>query len=386
MDAKPIRTAQGLVQHGVMENGLCTDCGACVSLCPYFRHHRDATVIRHPCDSAEGRCYGYCPRTPTDLDELRRGLYGTTTVVPELGPFLGLYMTRAADEEVRAAAQHGGSVSALLSLALEEGWVDTAVVASEARDGLPQSLAVHDAAGALAAAGSKFVITPTVGGFHEAARGSHQRIGVVSTPCQALALAKMRLDALKGEESSVRKLRLVIGLFCGWALSWRAFQALLRDRLGEAPILGVDIPPSKHQCMQVRTEAGRVEIDMQDVLPCLRNNCRYCLDLTAEFSDLSVGSARSPEGWEVDRRWNQLIVRTPLGQALLDLARKRGVLEFKQVPNGNLDKLRHAALNKKRTAMDNLRAKSGAPDDLLYLRCDDPALLALPREGDNAAA
>ena len=78
-----------------MDQGLCTNCGACVSLCPYFRHHRDATVILHPCDSAEGRCYRYCPRTPTDLDELRRRLYDITTVIRELGPFLGLYMTRA---------------------------------------------------------------------------------------------------------------------------------------------------------------------------------------------------------------------------------------------------------------------------------------------------
>ena len=374
METPDENRGQAGLQRAVLEQGLCTDCGACVDLCPYFRHYRDATVILHPCDNAEGRCYRYCPRTPTDVDQLRKRLYDDTAVIPELGPFLGLYMTRAADDRVRAAAQHGGTVTALLALALEAGRIDAALVAGDPQDGLPATRTVQDAAGTVAAAGSKFVITPTVAAFHAAARGVHERIGVVATPCQALALAKVRSDALKGEETPVGKLQLVIGLFCGWALSWRAFTTLLQQRLGGARILSVDIPPSKHRCMEVRTAAGRMQIDMEEVLPCLRDNCRYCLDMTAEFSDLSVGSARSPEGWEVDRGWNQLIVRTARGQALLDLARERGVLEFKDVPAGHLETLRQAALTKKRTAVRNLRAKSGRPDDLLYVRCDDPAL------------
>jgi coenzyme F420 hydrogenase subunit beta len=72
--------------------------------------------------------------------------------------------------------------------------------------------------------------------------------------------------------------------------------------------------------------------------------------MTAEFSDLSVGSARLPEGWETARFWNQVIVRTKRGSDLLDLARRKGVLEFREVPAGNLEKLKAASLNKKRTA------------------------------------
>ena len=86
---------------------------------------------------------------------------------------------------------------------------------------------------------------------------------------------------------------------------------------------------------------------MEEVQTCIRESCRYCYDLTCEFADLSVGSARSPEGWTVDRGWNQVLVRTERGQRLLDLARSRGILEFKAVPPENLDKLKSASLSKR---------------------------------------
>ena len=99
--------------------------------------------------------------------------------------------------------------------------------------------------------------------------------------------------------------------------------------------------------------------------------------MTAEFSDISVGSARLPEGWEVARGWNQVIVRSQTGQELMDLARSRGVLEFREIPQGNLERLKKASLNKKRTALKNLVQKSGSSKDLLYLDENDPALRTL---------
>ena len=77
--------------------------------------------------------------------------------------------------------------------------------------------------------------------------------------------------------------------------------------------------------------------------------------MTAEFADLSVGGARSADGWDVDKGWNQVIVRSEKGAELLNLARKKGVLEFKETPEGALDKLKGASLGKKRTGSENLR-------------------------------
>ncbi len=356
---------QAWIKNRVMNQGLCTGCSACVGLCPYQDFYRDETVILHDCDRDYGRCQHYCPRSPTDTQALLDRFYDPSDLVDGLGACRAIYLARAADARVRRNAQHGGTVSALTALALEEGIIDTAVVSE--RDDLLRARAVAVTSPGQVALGAKtkFSLSPTVALFNRLSR-EPGKIGVVATPCQALALAKMRAMPFPGDEERVGRLKLVIGLFCGWALSWRRLKSLLQERVGEREIVGLDIPPSGHRCMEVHTGQGVVEIPMEAVEPCVRESCRYCYDLTCEFADLSVGSARSPEGWEVDRHWNQVIVRSEGGERLLEKARARGVLEFREVPGKNLDRLRHAAINKRRMAVANLGAKAGGEGDLVY--------------------
>jgi len=372
-----LSTGQKELKEGVLNAGLCINCGACVNLCPYFAAYKDRTVTLHVCDLEEGRCYAYCPRTPTDLEFLRRSLFDPDDLTAELGPFKGLYITRAADETVRASAQHGGTVSALMALALEESLIDAAVLAEESERYLPQGIAVEDSSEVKRRGGSKFVTSPTVAAFNAAASSGYDKIGVVATPCQTLALAKMRLKPQPAKDDYIDKLRLVIGLFCGWAFSWRDLSKLLQDKAEEASILGMDIPPSKYECMEVYTTNGTLTIPLDEVLPCVKEGCQYCFDMTAEFSDLSVGSARLPEGWDTAKGWNQVIVRSQAGQELLDLARSKGVLEFRDLPDGNLEKLKTASMNKKRFCVESLIKKSGSPDELLYLDPHDPVFSSL---------
>ena len=377
MKAKKKSGGQKELRERVLDAGLCTNCGACVNLCPYAASFKDNLIIVDQCDREEGRCYAFCPRTPTDLQSLRQTLYEPGDLTPELGPFKGFYLTRAADQRVRQAAQHGGTVTTLISLALQEGLIDTAVVAESGGNFLPEGVAVQEAAKLRKLARSKFVVSPNLAAFHKAAKGDSRGIGIIATPCQALALAKMRLKPFPDQDSNIGKLKLTIGLFCGWALSWRGLKNLLAEKIGNNSIVGLDIPPSKHHSMEVHTTNGIIEISLDEVLPAVRNSCNYCWDMTAEFSDISVGSARLPEGWEVARGWNQVIVRTRAGQELLEMARSRGLLEFRDMPEGNLERLKKASVNKKRTALKNLVGKSGNPKDLLYLDGQDPVLRTL---------
>jgi coenzyme F420 hydrogenase subunit beta len=286
-------------------------------------------------------------------------------------------MTRATDIRVRESAQHGGTVTALLSLALQEGLIDGAVVAQDGGNFLPEGVMVKEASEVQRHAKSKFVISPTIATFNKTAKSEHERIGVVATPCQALALAKMRLKSFTEKDSHMDKLRLVIGLFCGWALSWRGLTSLLPKEPGKKIILGLDIPPSRYHTLEIYTQDGVTGISLDEVLPSVKSACQYCFDMTAEFSDISVGSARSPEGWEVARGWNQVIVRTHAGSQLFELAKSRGILELREMPAGHLERLKRASLNKKRTAVKNLIAKSGSRENLLYLDHQDPSLRTL---------
>ena len=361
----------------VLDANLCTGCGACVGLCPYQVSYNDKVAILFPCDIKTGRCYAFCPRTPTDLEVLRKSLFNEVELTPEIGAIKGFYITRAVDKKVRKNVQHGGTVTTLMTLALKERIIDTAIVAEGHENLLPQGIAVSDLSGVKKRGKSKFIVSPIVAEFNKIAKGETQKIGVVATPCQALAFAKMRFKSTALNNNNIDKLKLVIGLFCGWALSWREVSNLLRKKTDLDNIVGMDIPPSKYHTLEVYTKNGTISISLDDVNACVREACHTCFDMTAEFSDISVGSARLPEGWDVAKNWNQVIVRTELGSQLMELAKSKNLLEFKEIPKENLKKLKEASMNKKRMAVKNLMEKSRNAKNLIYLNCNDPVLRTL---------
>ena len=111
------------LEEKVLGAGVCTACGACVSLCPYLRFFRGRVVKLHDCDLPEGRCFAYCPRTEVDLDALHRHVFGFPYQRVEMGPVRRVWMARARDPFWKERAQTGGVVSALIDLALRKGMI-----------------------------------------------------------------------------------------------------------------------------------------------------------------------------------------------------------------------------------------------------------------------
>ncbi len=368
--AKP--SSQEILKKNVLNADLCTGCGACVNLCPYQVIYHDRTVQLHRCDLDDGKCRAFCPRWEIDLDLLRSSLCDSADLTTEIGAVKGYYLSRAADPKLREIAQHGGTVTALMELALTEGLIDSAVVSAGNQQREQSGFKAKDKTSLRENAGSKFVVSPTVAAFNQIAAENSGNIGVVATPCQALALAKMRLKPLQDDAGHIDKLKIVIGLFCGWTVSQEKFQALLLlNNIDPATITGMDIPAGK-TALVIKTGSGEKIISFDHVESCIREACRYCLDSTAEFADVSVGSARFGNEWEEMRGWNQMIVRTARGSQLVDLALHRGILEVRKAPNGILKELKEAAAEKKRTALKNIIRKSGSAKNLLYLESSDP--------------
>jgi coenzyme F420 hydrogenase subunit beta len=244
-----------------------------------------------------------------------------------------------------------------MTLALQEGLIDTAIVAEGQNDFQHHGVTVRDPLEIKNRGKSKFIVSPTVAEFNKAAQSDAQRIGVVATPCQSFALAKMRLKPISTNDNQIDKLKLVIGLFCGWTLSWRKFADLLTTKTNLSNITGMDIPPGK-RAVEVYTTNGTLTFSMEELAPYIREACQVCQDTTAEFSDIAVGSARLPEDWAETKTWNQVIVRSQRGRELLELARAKGVLEFRDVPEGVFEDLKKAAREKKKTALDRLAEKN----------------------------
>jgi len=352
------------LQREVADRKLCARCGACLGMCPYRATHECRIVVLDECNLSQGRCYAFCPRASVDLDELSQTVFGVPQAGGELGVFQRIVMARAGSDATRARAQHGGTVSALMSFALREGRIDSAVLTSSDERLQPGGTAVRDEAGVLACAGSNFVASPTLKAFNQEAATEVQRIGVVATPCQALALAKMRASPLEND-NRIEKLKLVVGVFCTWALRYRDFVEFLEERTQLAEITRVDIPPPPAEVFDVYTDSSRVSIPLDEVRSFVRPTCGLCLDLTAELADVSVGSAEGVDGW------NTLIVRSEAGKELVEAAVAGGALETAALPEEKLKHLEEAALLKKKRALQNIIDRTGSAEDLLYLTMSD---------------
>lgn len=361
------------LKKDVLEQSLCTGCGACVGLCPYQVIYKDRTIQLFDCDLQESKCYAFCPRTPADYGSIRKSLYDLEDLTLEIGAVKDYFLTRAADPDLRARAQHGGAVTALLEMAMSAGVIDSAMVSAQ-NDSLEQEgRLIEDKNEMRRYTKSKFTVSPTIAAINQMSGGSSKKIGVVATPCQAIALAKMKTAKISGY-TKAESIGLVIGLFCGWTLSWERFSSLLSHyQLSIGSLSGMDIPAGKN-VLELHTKQGVTSVPMLEVDACVRTACRYCMDSTAEFADLSVGAARYGGDGEEMRGWNQVIVRSQRGKDLIELAREKGVLEIREAPEKALRELKNAAAGKKKTALKNIVAKSRSVKNLLYLSSDDPAV------------
>jgi coenzyme F420 hydrogenase subunit beta len=336
------------LESKVLDQGQCAACGACLSLCPYLSSWKGRAVKLHDCDLSEGRCFSFCPRTEVDLDALHRSVFGRGYEDIEAGPLRRVVMARALAPEFTKRAQNGGVVSALMAAALEEGWIQAAILTERDSELFPQGRIAKTKEEVLACAGSSYVAGYTLEALNRGPWEGRERIGVVGLPCQVLALARMKASSLE-KGTPVDRVHLVVGLFCTWALDYRPFARFLKGRFGDKPILKLDITPPPERLLNVTLGDALHQIALDEIRAFIRPSCQVCLDMTSELSDLSVGTVEGEEGW------NTVIVRTAKGEDLLRRIEAKGVLETRAYPEDKWVHLKDASILKKQRALNALK-------------------------------
>ena len=114
--------------QNVIEKDLCIGCGACMDLCPYFASHKGKTANLFACTLEQGRCYAYCPKVATDLEDLSLKIHGTSSDGHALGHFRSIKISKAGPAANPGNFQCGGTVSALMAFGLKKGYLDAAVL------------------------------------------------------------------------------------------------------------------------------------------------------------------------------------------------------------------------------------------------------------------
>jgi coenzyme F420-reducing hydrogenase beta subunit len=220
-----------------------------------------------------------------------------------LGEFSELFSAKSGID-----GQDGGVVTALLILGMNKGLFDAAIVVKRKEGYNAEPAAAKEIDEVMAGRGTKYLRVRTTQKLRELIDQGAKKIAVVCTPCEATLARKMQ-QTLKRDYPEIEVT--VIGLFCFEAFNY----ANLKQETQR--ILGVDI--DRAQKTQIRKGKFIVHLagteyscKVKDLEKAVEKGCGLCGDFSAQFADISVGSAGSQSGYST------VIVRSEAGKRLLE--------------------------------------------------------------------
>lgn len=304
----------------VINKGACIFCGTCISLCPRIGiKEKQPTLLEYDPDCS--MCYNYCARTYFPHEVFTKKIFNDQTSKNFL---LGYYQkitgAKSTDDEVLKVSQNGGVVSTLLIHALNRGLVDGVLLTDKDENWLPKPIIARTKEEILTAAGSKYIIAPTLLTYREAIyEYKLEKLAFAGMPCQIQAVRKLQLYPPLSDEFG--KFTLIIGLYCTSNFSYDFVKKKIQEELGlrMIDVRKFDISDGK---FIIYTRDGLIKkIPIKEIKEYKWSSCQYCKDYTAEFADISVGNVGAPAN-----DWNSVILRSDVGIKLFDDATASGKL------------------------------------------------------------
>lgn len=272
-----------------------------------------------------------------------------------LGTYKEALSARSSEKRIQDVAQDGGIVSALLCYALDEGIIEGAIVTGDPGDDwipVPQVVTTSDEV--IAAAGTKYSMSPSVLALKEAVRQHGlESVGVVATPCQVQGIRKAQAYPFS-TRFVTDKIKLIIGIYC-----MENFPIASLDTFAEAKLNTsltnaekMDIGKGKFWLTENGEEKG---LALKETHGYEQAGCNVCQDYVCEYSDISAGSVGSPNGWST------VLTRTDDGASIFKGAVDAGLIETKEMDDvkpglGLLEKLSNDKKSKSATEIER-RAK-----------------------------
>jgi coenzyme F420 hydrogenase subunit beta len=263
----------------------------------------------------------------------------------ELGKYKSCVSARSTDKEILKHAQDGGIVTQLFGFALDEGIIDGAIVAAtkEFAHKHPEkammdnsNMAFHEPwrpipcvvttkADMIAAAGTKYNISPNVSLIKEATRSfGLDKVGIVGTPCQMQAIRKLQLYPV-GARDVGASIALALGIFCMENFPYQSILQLVEDHAGMKmdSVKKMEIGKGKFWVYAKRGQV--VQLPLKVTHKYEQPGCHVCLDYVANLGDISTGSVGSPDGWST------VFVRSKIGDSVWAKAMAAGVFETQPI-------------------------------------------------------
>lgn len=361
---KKSRGFEGLKEK-VLDADLCSRCSTCVAFCDRLEMKEDGPLLVKDCTlttgaikcGEDGTCYDNCPMIDYSYAKMDEKAFGSARTDKALGFFKKIVAVRSKDRQILERSQDGGAVTALLLNALENKVIDGAVVAVKDKDWKPTAVLVKSKEELLAAAGTKYSTAPSPLVFGRSLPKA-RKIALVGTGCQIAGARKFKEGTLKTllgkkKDSENPFDILYIGLFCYENFNHAKYREKIESLFGikMEDVVRNDITGGK---VILHVKDGKEHVQpvklFDDVVP---QSCKLCMDFTASFADISVGSVGSEKGWST------VIVRSDKGMEILNEAEKRGYVEVSEKIDMDGIRKTDSSKDKKRASTKEQRLKEG---------------------------
>jgi coenzyme F420 hydrogenase subunit beta len=377
------------MMNEVVNPGMCSGCSMCVVTCPYgvikYNHNSTMPYVAKPmrgsdycpisenvgCDVCANACLGLGsePLKPIEPEEIDIRLFGRKRREDEhYGVTEFICAARSTNPSVVANAQDGGAVSEILRCAFEEGIIEGAAVAGPS-DSMwlePVPTVVKGVDELMRCSKSWYSYCPTPLALVEAVdKYKLKKLAVVGVPCEVSGYATVLggstgfITSDRGSKNVERQkrhlrqyvesVRLTIGLFCTETYMYdRYIHEYIQGKLELDPheITKVNI---KRKVFIELKDGTTIETPLEELKLYRREQCNYCGDFSAEHADISAGGVGTA-GWTI------LIVRSNMGENILNLTVQRGYLEVKSASDfeRSMNLLKRFTHNKRAAQMSNL--------------------------------
>ncbi len=191
--------------------------------------------------------------------------------------------------------------------------------------------------------GPQYLWTPVFDALNEAVfeRGM-ENIAVVSTPCAAQAVRKLKASKNPRLAPYQEAIRLTIALFCTGVYKPEVVEDVLIKRmdLTRDQVKRMEISPDRDWMRATLWDGSIRTVPRQQAESYTRPGCGSCDDYLGESADLSVGSLAAPEGKST------LIIRTRAGDIFVRNALQMNLIDTNK--DVDVPKLEKAAAEKDR--------------------------------------
>jgi coenzyme F420-reducing hydrogenase beta subunit len=298
------------LENEVIYGGLCIHCGSCNAFCPHMDFNKETGIayVVDECSETVGLCYNACPRSFLPISEIEQKMFGQTRVDLGVGVYKDIIQVKSNNKEK--------ILYNLVLAAFESGVTKHFVLGDPKTNKLPLSfpVVVDNAKDAKKYIPGKTrdMAGPLVTGIGQAYLDKKREIGILGNPCHLQGLAKiLTSDFNTGAERTSLKI---------------AFACSSGGMTG----------------------------------------CKYCTDFSGEFSDISYSPWGAPKGSEEAF----LIIRTDLGQKVVDYAIKEKLIEITS-KEPDLSEMKKFLNKKRRKNFINLFGKDLITAKYLKLNIDE---------------